>query len=140
MPAPRYTLISRPSNPVYRITAVSVPVEDLSNRLDGRWTVKPYPSYDRHLDGRTRQTVRCAALLEERMGTCPCIWQIKAVCKVLEGNDIITIAATGSGKIFTYWMLLLYAKHGIVLLITPLKLLGKQFINVLANYHGYSYF
>ena len=70
MPAPRYTLISRPSNPVYRITAVSVPVEDLSNRLDGRWTVKPYPSYDRHLDGRTRQTVRCAALCEPSLKLC----------------------------------------------------------------------
>jgi len=64
MPAPHYTLISRPSNPVYCITAVSIPVEDLSNRLDGRWMVKPYPSYDRHLDGCTHQTVRCAALLE----------------------------------------------------------------------------
>ena len=34
--------------------------------------------------------------VEERMGTCPCIWQIKVVRKVLEGGDVITIAATGS--------------------------------------------
>jgi len=40
--------------------------------------------------------------VEERTGTCPCIWQIKVVHKVLEGGNVITIAATGSGKSFTY--------------------------------------
>ena len=40
--------------------------------------------------------------VEERTGTRPCIWQIKVVRKVLEGGDIITIAATGSGKSLTY--------------------------------------
>jgi len=59
--------------------------------------------------------------VEERTGTQPCIWQIRVVHKVLEGNNVITIAATGSGKIFTYWMVLLYVKHSIVLLITPLE-------------------
>jgi superfamily II DNA/RNA helicase len=71
--------------------------------------------------------------VEERTGTRPCIWQIQVVHKVLEGGDIITIAATGSGKTFTYWMVLLYVKHSIVLLITPLKLLGKQFVDVLSK-------
>ena len=71
--------------------------------------------------------------VEERMGTRPCIWQIKVVRKVLEGGDVITITATGSGKSFTYWMVLLYIKHGIVVLVTPLKLLGKQFVDVLAK-------
>ena len=71
--------------------------------------------------------------VEERTGTRPCIWQIKVVRKVLEGGDIITIAATGSGKSLTYWMVLLYIKHGIVVLVTPLKLLGKQFVDVLAK-------
>ena len=36
--------------------------------------------------------------VEERTGTRPCIWQIQVVRKVLEGGDVITIAATGSGK------------------------------------------
>jgi hypothetical protein len=30
-------------------------------------------------------------------------------------------------------MVLLYIKHGIVILVTPLKLLGKQFVDVLAK-------
>jgi len=51
--------------------------------------------------------------VEVRTGTRPCIWQIQVVRKVLEGRDVITIAATGSGKTLTYWMLLLYIKHGI---------------------------
>jgi hypothetical protein len=50
---------------------------------------------------------------------------------VLDGKDIITIAATGSGKSFPYWMPLLYIKYGIVILVTPLKLLGKQFVDIL---------
>ncbi|KAF8228481.1 P-loop containing nucleoside triphosphate hydrolase protein, partial [Tricholoma matsutake] len=73
--------------------------------------------------------------VEERTGTRPCIWQIKVVCKVLEGNNIITITATGSGKTFTYWMVLLYVKHSIVLLVTPLRLLGTQFVDVLTRNH-----
>ena len=31
--------------------------------------------------------------VEERTGTQPCIWQIEVVCMVLEGKDVITIAA-----------------------------------------------
>lgn len=69
--------------------------------------------------------------VEERTGIRPCIWQIKVVCKVLEGVDVITIAATGSGKSLCYWMALLYVRHGIVFLVTPLKLLGKQFVETL---------
>ena len=69
--------------------------------------------------------------VEERMGIQPCIWQIEVVHKVLEGVDVITIAAMGSGKSLCYWMALLYVKYGMVFLVTPLKLLGKQFVETL---------
>ncbi|KAF8230222.1 hypothetical protein L208DRAFT_1207242, partial [Tricholoma matsutake] len=69
--------------------------------------------------------------VEEKMGIRPCIWQIEVVCKVLEGVDVMTIAVTGSGKSLCYWMVLLYVKYGIVFLVTPLKLLGKQFVETL---------
>jgi superfamily II DNA helicase RecQ len=69
--------------------------------------------------------------VEERTGIRPCIWQIEVVCMVLEGVDVMTIAATGSGKSLCYWMALLYVKNGIVFLVTPLKLLGKQFVETL---------
>ncbi|KIM82324.1 hypothetical protein PILCRDRAFT_785874 [Piloderma croceum F 1598] len=54
--------------------------------------------------------------VEAQMGVWPCLWQVKVVCKILEQEDIITIAATGSGKSFTYWMSLLFVKHGIVVI------------------------
>ena len=65
------------------------------------------------------------------MGIRLCIWQIKVVHKVLKGIDVITIAATASGKSLCYWMALLYVKYRIVFLVTPLKLLGKQFVETL---------
>ena len=73
--------------------------------------------------------------VEERTGIRPCIWQIEAVHKVLEGVlDVMTIAATGSGKSMCYWMALLYVKYGFVILVTPLKLLGKQFVETLDSW------
>jgi superfamily II DNA helicase RecQ len=68
---------------------------------------------------------------EEKTGIRPYIWQIEVVHKVLEGVDVMTIAVTGSGKSLCYWMVLLYVKYGIVFLVTPLKLLGKQFVKML---------
>ena len=52
----------------------------------------------------------------ERTGTQLCIWQIEVIHMVLEGKDVIMIAATGSGKSLPYWMPLLYIKSGIVII------------------------
>ena len=49
----------------------------------------------------------------------------------LKGVDVMTIAAMGSGKSLCYWMEFLYVKYEIVFLVTPLKLLGKQFVEML---------
>jgi len=65
------------------------------------------------------------------MGIRPCIWKIEVVHKVLEGVDVMTIVVMGSGKSLCYWMVLLYVRYGIVFLVTPLKLLGKQFVKTL---------
>ena len=64
--------------------------------------------------------------VKSKTGIQPCLWQIAVVRLILEQQDVITVAATGSGKSLTYWMALLYIKYGIVLLVTPLKLLGKE--------------
>ena len=70
-------------------------------------------------------------LVEERIGIQPFLWQIKVVQMILEQWDVIEIAATSSGKSLSYWMALIFIKHGIVVLITPLKLLRQQFARVL---------
>jgi len=71
--------------------------------------------------------------VEERTGTHLCIWQIKVVFMVLEGKDVITIAVTSSGKSFPCWMPLLYIEDRIVIVMTLLKFLGKQFVDILEN-------
>jgi superfamily II DNA helicase RecQ len=63
----------------------------------------------------------------------PCLWQIWVVHAILAGEDVITIAPTGSSKSLTYWMPLLYIKHGITVVVNPFKLLGTQFVEMLGD-------
>jgi superfamily II DNA helicase RecQ len=44
----------------------------------------------------------------------------------LQGKDCITIAPTGSGKTLTFWIPLLFNDNGIIIIVTPLKLLGNK--------------
>ena len=60
--------------------------------------------------------------VEAVFGFHPCLWQIRVVCAILNGDDVITIAPTGSGKSMTYWMPVLFIKYGISVIVTPLKL------------------
>jgi superfamily II DNA helicase RecQ len=69
----------------------------------------------------------------EAFGICACLWQICVVWAILNGKGVITIAPTGSGKSLTYWMSLLYIKHGITVVVTPLKLLRGQFVEMLQD-------
>lgn len=68
--------------------------------------------------------------VKEKLGVLPCLC---VVHKILEQDDVIIVAATGSGKSLTYWIPLLYVKRDVIILVTPLKLLGKQFVDVLAR-------
>jgi len=71
--------------------------------------------------------------VQEVFGFKPCLWQIRVVRAVLVGEDVITITPTGSGKSLTYWIPLLYIKHGIMVVVSPLKLLGTQFAQMLGD-------
>ncbi|KAF9030737.1 P-loop containing nucleoside triphosphate hydrolase protein [Hymenopellis radicata] len=66
-------------------------------------------------------------MVEKAFGVRPCLWQLKVVRAILDGNDVVTIAPTGAGKTLTYWMVLLFAEGGVVLMVVPLKQLGAQF-------------
>jgi hypothetical protein len=46
---------------------------------------------------------------------------------------MITIAKTSSVKSMTYWILVLFIKYGISVIVTPLKLLGSQFFIMAAT-------
>ncbi|KAG1721898.1 uncharacterized protein EDB91DRAFT_1003178, partial [Suillus paluster] len=63
----------------------------------------------------------------------PCLWQIEVVHIILRGDkDVISIAATGSGKTLTFWMPLLFRPQDIQIIVTPLNLLRTQNVNNLA--------
>ena len=56
----------------------------------------------------------------------PCKWQCEVVLAILKGQDTICIAPTGAGKTLTFWLPLLFSPDGIVVVITPLNILGAQ--------------
>ena len=62
--------------------------------------------------------------VKEVFGFTPCLWQIHIIRTVLNSDDVIPIARTGSGKSITYWIPVLFIKYGISIIVTPLKLLG----------------
>ncbi len=94
-------------------------VSATSNRR--KWSIK-----------EIRDTVQC------RFGKRPCWWQVKAAVAIWEGKDVVACAATGAGKTLTFWIPLLMAQadgieDAVVVVITPLNLLGKQNTNSLAQ-------
>ena len=71
--------------------------------------------------------------VKEVFGFAPCLWQICIIHAILNSDDVITIARTGSGKSITYWIPVLFIKYGISVIVTPLKLLGSQFAGMLQD-------
>jgi superfamily II DNA helicase RecQ len=68
---------------------------------------------------------------EQVFGYKPCLWQVKSALGQLEQRDVITISATGSGKTLNFWLPLLFNGNGIMVLITPLNILGDKNYNEL---------
>ena len=70
----------------------------------------------------------------EAFGFYPCLWQICVVEAILKHDrDVISIAATGSGKTLTFWMPLLFHKGGVQMVVTPLNLLGTVNVDDLVS-------
>lgn len=75
----------------------------------------------------------------EAFGKRLCLWQARICEAILQGGqDVISIAGTGMGKTLTFWMPLLFRPQGILLVITPISILGKQNVEILekAGIHG----
>ena len=76
-------------------------------------------------------------LVEKRFNKRPCWYQIKAALALHAGKDVITCAATGAGKTLSFWIALLMAmeegEDKMIIVITPLNLLGKQNVDSLCQ-------
>jgi superfamily II DNA helicase RecQ len=64
--------------------------------------------------------------IKERFGFYLCTWQLKAASTQLEQNDLLTLAPMGSGKTLTFWIPLLFNGNGIMIVVTPLIVLGEK--------------
>ncbi|KAH9014978.1 P-loop containing nucleoside triphosphate hydrolase protein [Lactarius pseudohatsudake] len=69
--------------------------------------------------------------VKDCFGLSPCTWQLKASLTQLEGNDLLTLASTGSGKTLTFWIPLLFNWDGVSIIITPLNVLGEKNVDEL---------
>lgn len=69
-------------------------------------------------------------LVQSKFGKWPCWFHIKLALALRAGKDVVGVAATGAGKTLSFWILLLMAlKEGqdkMIVVVTPLNLLGKQ--------------
>lgn len=67
-----------------------------------------------------------------------CLFQIKIAQALRERKkDVVAIAATGSGKTLSFWIPLLMAledgEDKMIIVMTPLNILGKQNVDLLAK-------
>jgi len=63
---------------------------------------------------------------QEKFGITPCTWQLQSARYQLEKKDVVTISPTGSGKTLTFWIPLLFNTNGIMVIVTPLNILGQK--------------
>ena len=61
----------------------------------------------------------------KRFGRRPCRWQSEIALQLINGQSLVSISATGSGKSFVFWLPMPY-EDGLTLIIVPLKTLGQQ--------------
>ncbi|KAF9222327.1 hypothetical protein BS17DRAFT_767951 [Gyrodon lividus] len=54
------------------------------------------------------------------------MWQIQSAHAQLERKDVITVSPTGSGKTMMFWIPMLFNASGIMIIITPLNILGEK--------------
>ena len=80
---------------------------------------------------------RIRQLVYTRFKKRACLFQIKIAQALQEWKkDVVAIAATGSGKTLSFWIPLLMAledgEDKMIIVVTPLNILGKQNVNLLA--------
>ncbi|KIJ11128.1 hypothetical protein PAXINDRAFT_15948 [Paxillus involutus ATCC 200175] len=66
------------------------------------------------------------SVVQDKFGLQPCTWQLQSARYQLESKDVFTVSPTGSGKTLTFWIPLLFNNNGIIIIITPLNILGEK--------------
>lgn len=72
----------------------------------------------------TRDEIRETVL--HAFGVRLCRWQLEAVVYQLQGRHVVAIAPTGLGKTLPFIVPLLFQRNLLLIIITPLNLLGTQ--------------
>lgn len=66
-------------------------------------------------------------LCEGKLGSSPCLWQLRVAFALLKGNkDVICVARTGAGKSLTFYIPLLVRMEGIIIVVVPLNALASD--------------
>jgi superfamily II DNA helicase RecQ len=65
-------------------------------------------------------------IVHSKFGITPCTWQLQLALHQLERKNVFMISLTGSGKMFMFWIPLLFNDNGIILIVTPLNILGEK--------------
>ena len=66
-------------------------------------------------------------LCQQKLGSSPCLWQIRTALAILKGQkDVICVARTGAGKSLTFYIPLVVRTNGIVIIVVPLNALATD--------------
>lgn len=127
---------SRPLSPTSRAHSSPLPAAPLSR------TPKTGPSQSASLDlasedqkpwpklGTRVDVDEIKAATKKIFGYEPRAWQLRAMEKILEGHDVMTVAGTGAGKSLVFALIVIAAAlanvRGIVIVVCPLKALQND--------------
>ncbi|KIK81640.1 hypothetical protein PAXRUDRAFT_155609 [Paxillus rubicundulus Ve08.2h10] len=66
------------------------------------------------------------SVVQDKFGLQPYAWQLQSAQYQIESMDVFTVSPTSSGKTLTFWIPLLFNNNGIIIIITPLNILGEK--------------
>ncbi|KAK7692968.1 hypothetical protein QCA50_004609 [Cerrena zonata] len=86
--------------------------------------------------GRDWSIAEIRELVMKKFNKRACSFQIKIALALRKGKDVVGIAATGAGKTLSFWIALLMAleegRDSMIVVVTPLNLLGKKNVEELS--------
>ena len=131
----------RLANNVKRRTADGGSFTEITNWFSIRWSHASNTSTCHLLmtDAMDQEALPLTTVIKDTtqkvFDTVPCMFQINLCLAQLQAHsnnsDIITMAATGSGKTLCFLMPLLFNSGKLIIIVTTLNLLGEQFVSII---------